>query len=155
VITLRPSTPDSETDHAFTWAVKEAALRPYVEGVWGWDEAVQRGFHARDWETCPPHIIMFDGAPVGTIAIHRDQSGASSGLWHFGEFYIVPEFQKRGIGGNVLEGLIAEAAANGCGLRLEVIKINPAKRLYDRYGFQVTGETVTHYLMERPYVRPV
>jgi ribosomal protein S18 acetylase RimI-like enzyme len=30
---------------------------------------------------------------------------------------------------------------------LQVLKTNPAKQLYERLGFQVTGETASHYLM--------
>ncbi len=33
--------------------------------------------------------------------------------------------------------------------KLEVIKINPVKSLYLRYGFKDSGETKTHFLMER------
>ena len=148
-ITLRPAT---EADRAFSWAVKEAALRPYVEAVWGWDEDEQRAFHRRDWETAPPDIILQDGAPVGTIAVHREV--CAERCWHFGEFYILPEFQRRGLGTRVLLDLIRESASAGCGLRLEVIKINPAKRLYDRHGFRVTEETATHFLMERELSNP-
>ena len=148
-ISLRPATED---DRAFSWSVKEAALRPYVEAVWGWDVAEQRAFHRRDWEASPPDIILHDDTPVGTIAIHRE-SGAG-GCWHFGEFYILPEYQRRGIGGCVLRDLIESARAAGFGLRLEVIRINPAKRLYDRHGFRVTGETATHFLMERKLSNP-
>ena len=35
-------------------------------------------------------------------------------------------------------------------VELQVLKVNPARRLYGRLGFQVTGETETHYLMQRP-----
>jgi hypothetical protein len=31
-----------------------------------------------------------------------------------------------------------------------VLKVNPAKRLYERLGLAVIGETDTHYLMRRP-----
>jgi len=148
-IVLRPA---DEADRTFSWAVKEAALRPYVEAVWGWDESEQRAFHRRDWESSRPDIILLDGKPVGTIAIHREVG--TGGCWHFGEFYILPEFQRRGIGTRVLHDLIREAASAGFGLRLEVIRINPAKRLYDRHGFRVTGETETHVLMERERSNP-
>ncbi len=35
-------------------------------------------------------------------------------------------------------------------VRLQVIKGNPARNLYERLGFTVTGETDTHLLMLRP-----
>jgi hypothetical protein len=34
-------------------------------------------------------------------------------------------------------------------VKLRVLKVNPARRLYERLGFIHKGETPTHYLMER------
>jgi ribosomal protein S18 acetylase RimI-like enzyme len=34
-------------------------------------------------------------------------------------------------------------------IRLFVLKVNPARRLYERLGFQVLEETETHYVMRR------
>ena len=35
-------------------------------------------------------------------------------------------------------------------LELQVLKVNPAKGLYERLGLAVIDETKTHYLMRRP-----
>jgi hypothetical protein len=42
------------------------------------------------------------------------------------------------------------ADADGLPVAPQGIKINPARRLYERHGFRATGETDTHYLMVRP-----
>src|SRR6266481_9751927 len=39
--TLRPARPD---DRGFLLALKEAAMRRYVEQVWGWDDAEQAAY---------------------------------------------------------------------------------------------------------------
>ena len=36
---IRSATPD---DHDFIYALKTESVRPYVEKIWGWDEAFQR-----------------------------------------------------------------------------------------------------------------
>ena len=36
---IRSATPD---DHDFIYALKTESVRPYVEKIWGWDEASQR-----------------------------------------------------------------------------------------------------------------
>jgi ribosomal protein S18 acetylase RimI-like enzyme len=37
---------------------------------------------------------------------------------------------------------------------LQVLKVNPARRLYERLGFRVTGETPTHFLMLHEHGEP-
>jgi len=45
--------------------------------------------------------------------------------------------------------LIEEAERAGQRVRLEVVKINPALRLYQRLGFRVTGEDERKFHMKR------
>lgn len=48
--------------------------------------------------------------------------------------------QRRGIATQEMQHLIAEAAQRHIKVRLKVVKIDPARRLYERLGFQITGE---------------
>jgi GNAT superfamily N-acetyltransferase len=70
----------------------------------------------------------------------------------FGEFYLSPERQRKGLGSRVLEQCLSLADAEKTRIRLEYLKWNPVGTLYRRHGFIVTGETATHWLMERPAV---
>jgi len=54
------------------------------------------------------------------------------------------------LGAALVRGVTAVADVRGLPVRLQVLKINPARRLYERLGFVVTGETETHDLMARP-----
>jgi GNAT superfamily N-acetyltransferase len=85
-----------------------------------------------------------DDRDIGTIEVLR-----RPGDIHLGEFYLFPEFQRHGIGSHFMSRLVEEAEAKRVPLRLEVIKINPVQSLYLRFGFRVSGETSTHYRMER------
>lgn len=146
-LTTRPA---AESDRRFAFEVKRAALGPYVEQVWGWDEEFQKAFHSRDWEVRRPDIIVLDGRDVGTVqyARHADH-------FHLGEFYLLPECQGRGLGAALLREMLSLADRDAVPARLEVIKINPAKSLYERHGFRVVGETATHFQMVRePRDRP-
>ncbi len=135
----------SDGDRAFAYEVKKAALRAYVEPIWGWDEAVQVEFHRKDWDQRRPEIITLLDHNIGTIEIWRRSEDI-----HLGEFYLLPQFQRQGIGSQLMAQLVAEADSKGAPVRLEVIKINPVKSLYLRFGFSITGETSTHFKMERP-----
>ena len=42
--------------------------------------------------------------------------------------------------------VLEDGAPIGCLLR--VLRVNPARRLYERLGFEVTGESPTHFEME-------
>ena len=133
-----------EEDRSFCYAVKKAALRLYVEPIWGWNEHEQIEFHRKDWNIQKPEIITLEDRDVGTIEVIR-----SNRELHLGEFYLFPEFQKQGIGSHFMNRLAQEADSKHLSTKLEVIKANPVKSLYLRYGFEVTGETKTHFLLKR------
>jgi ribosomal protein S18 acetylase RimI-like enzyme len=61
-------------------------------------------------------------------------------------------FQRRGIGTEVMNRLIGEAARVNQTMRLNVVKINPAVRLYERLGFQVIREDDRKFYMKRDSV---
>ena len=67
-----------------------------------------------------------------------------------GEFYLMPERQRRGLGTRILRHCLSLADDAALSVRLEYLKWNPAGTLYRREGFVVTGETDIHYLMQRP-----
>jgi GNAT superfamily N-acetyltransferase len=140
-LTTRPAT---ESDRGFAYEVKRAALGPYVEQVWGWDEPLQQTFQARSWEAGRPDIIVLDGEDAGTVQFVRRQAD-----YLLGEFYLLPRYHRRGVGARLLRQMLDRADAEGVGVALQVIKINPARNLYERHGFRVVGETATHFLMER------
>jgi ribosomal protein S18 acetylase RimI-like enzyme len=61
---------------------------------------------------------------------------------------IVPEHQNRGTGTEVVRSVIVEAETQNMPLYLSVLKVNPARRLYERLGFVVIEETEHHFRMK-------
>jgi ribosomal protein S18 acetylase RimI-like enzyme len=59
------------------------------------------------------------------------------------------QFQRRGIGTDVVKMLIEEAARSGQALTLGVVKTNPALRLYERLGFRITPDDDRKFYMRR------
>lgn len=49
-----------------------------------------------------------------------------------------------------IQDLIAEAERLRIPVTLQVLKVNPALRLYERLWFRVTGDTESHHQMRRP-----
>jgi len=61
---------------------------------------------------------------------------------------VAPEYQGQGIGTYITQALVNAAEASGRGVVLSVLKANErARRLYERLGFEVVGESSHHYHM--------
>jgi ribosomal protein S18 acetylase RimI-like enzyme len=84
-----------------------------------------------------------DGVPIGIQFIER--SGTHIQLE---QLYIVKAFQRRGFGTELLKRLLVEAKESNLPIRLRVLAVNPAKRLYERLGFVVVKSTPERYFME-------
>ena len=139
--TLRAAAPD-EVDLAF--AIKREAMGPHIVAKWGWDEAFQREHHGRQWVQKPWQFICIGSTSVGTVSIHWKPDHL-----RFGEFYIVGNHRGQGLGSLVLVGALREADARKLETRLESLKWNPVRSLYERHGFRVVGENDIHYFAVR------
>ena len=135
----------TDADDDFLYRLHVAAMGDLVARVWGWDDAWQERFFADHFDPAPARIVVVGGQDVGVIAV---EWGAADAF--LSNIEILPEYQGRGLGAALVRGVIAEAEARHLPVRLRVLKINPARRLYERLGFAVAGETETHYEMVRP-----
>jgi GNAT superfamily N-acetyltransferase len=115
----------------------------YIEQTWGWDEQWQREYHRKDYDPSRIQIVTLDGVDVGCVEFKRDSEQIC-----LVDMFIRPEFQRQGIGSYLIRRLLAEGRDKGVPVRLGVLKVNPARKLYERLGFRVVGETETHYEME-------
>ena len=132
-------------DRDWLWATKTRCLRAYIEQTYGpWDEEIQRARFDTTFIPEEIHIVSLDGRDAGYIAARQD-----SDVIHLFNLMIAPEFQNRGLGTAVLQNLLALAQERRKPVRLQVMKVNPARRLYERMGFAVipAEETPTHYRM--------
>lgn len=140
-IVVRPA---SDGDMEFSYRVKKVAEGELIRKTFGWDEAFQREFHRKDWTAHRPGIIELDSEPIGTIAIVECDS-----CIEVGQFFILPEYQSRGIGSLLLRRVLRQADTANLAVRLAFLKGNRAERLYRRNGFELVKQTETHCYMER------
>jgi ribosomal protein S18 acetylase RimI-like enzyme len=139
---LRKATTD---DCEFAYQTKKSAFREYVEKVWSWNEDEQRQLHQRRFAAHDFRVLRVFGKDVGIIAISRQPDAI-----HLHQMFILPEYQGKGTGEAVLKIIIEEASTGQLPIRLQVLKVNTrAFAFYERFGFNRTGETDTHFLMER------
>lgn len=108
------------------------------------DRDAQANSFDEQWELAQVRILMADGSDVGWI-----QSTTREDELFLAQIFVDRPFQGRGIGTQVMNRLIAEAADAGQAMCLDVVKINPAMRLYERLGFRITGGDDRKFYMKR------
>jgi len=126
-VALRPATP---ADSEFCYQLHKAAMGDYITAIWGWDEQVQQGFHARGFNPGRWQIITAGGADIGMLDIEY-----RPGEIYLSRIEICPGHQGRGIGSRLISALADEARQKGQDLVLDVLTVNHrAQALYQRLG---------------------
>jgi len=136
--------PADETHKEFSYQVKKAAEGEYITLIFGWDENVQRDFHAKAWQRQKPEIITYDGKLIGTIATIESEDCVE-----IGQFFILSDYQNKEIGTHLLKSILDKADQSGKKVTLRFLKNNPVKSLYIRNGFRVVHINESLYYMER------
>jgi ribosomal protein S18 acetylase RimI-like enzyme len=136
---LRPATAE---DFAFLHALHVATLKEYVAQTWGWDDAAQAARFRDRFRPEANQIVVVDDREVGVLAVERRPDAL-----FIANIAVVPERQGRGLGAALIGDVLAESARTGVVVRLQTLRVNPARRLYERLGFAIEGETPTHYLL--------
>ena len=132
----------TERDLDFLYALHVATMKEYVAKTWGWDDAQQEAAYRRNHDPAEIQIITHDGSDIGMISI---EEGAEDVFVPHIE--ISPEYQGRGIGSSILRRIMADAALRQKTVSLRVLRVNPARSLYERLGFKIVEETPTHFSM--------
>ena len=111
-----------ETYKEFSFRVKKAAEGAYITSMFGWDEDVQRGFHDKAWQQQKPDIITYEGKPIGTVATIESED-----CIEVGQFFILPDYQNKGIGTYLLKRILDKADQLGRTVTLKFLNNNPVK----------------------------
>ena len=126
-VALRPATP---ADSEFCYQLHKAAMGDYITAIWGWDEQVQQGFHARAFNPGRWQIITAGGADIGMLDVEY-----RPGEIYLSRIEICPGHQGHGIGSRLISALADEARQKGQDLVLDVLTVNHrAQALYQRLG---------------------
>lgn len=149
-VTLRAAGPD---DAGFLADLHADVRTPELAPL-GWDAATVRAFldsqhdvRERAYRAAHPAaadaIVLVDGRPAGRVLVDRTPAT----ILVVDLALTAPE-RGRGVGTHVLRGLLDEAARTGRRVRLMVRRDNPARRLYERLGLHVVGESDLDLLLE-------
>ncbi|MGW1029948.1 GNAT family N-acetyltransferase [Streptomyces sp. NPDC002577] len=126
-IGLRPAT---SADSEYCFQLHKAAMGAYVTAIWGWDEKIQRDFHARVFSPGRWQIITVDGADAGMLHVEHQPTEI-----YLGRIELHPNYQGCGIGSRLIRSLLRQARRQGRDLALDVLVVNQrAQALYRRLG---------------------
>ncbi len=139
---LRPALVD---DAEFIYRLIDLTMRGYVERIFGpFSEDYNRKQVAEQIAAGIYCVVSVSGDEIGAIAVEREESHIQ-----LTQLYIHPSHQNKGIGTSLVRSVVAEAKAAGKPVRLRVLALNPARKLYEREGFRVTEQTPERFFMER------
>jgi len=134
----------SANDAEFAFQVLKETMREYVVATWGsWREEESRRETVEQVTAGRSQIIELDGTPIGVQLVDRPGTHIQ-----VVQLYIAKAFQRRGFATELLKRLLAEARESSLPIRLRVLAVNPAKRLYERLGFVVVESTPERHFME-------
>ncbi|MHA7869842.1 MAG: GNAT family N-acetyltransferase [Salipiger thiooxidans] len=131
-----------------------ATTRAWEFALTIWPEDEKRDFLRRQFDAQDLHytrvfpkavrrIICLDDIDIGRLYVDRRDDEM-----HIIELSLLPAFQGRGIGTDILRSLLNEAHGGKVPVRLKVERQNPAVRLYQRHGFSTISASGHHLSME-------
>ncbi len=139
-LATRPAVPE---DADFIFSLIERTMRDYVSATYGaWDPGWQRERFNQSFAPANIKVLRLDGQDIGILWVEERE-----GTLFLRNVHILPELQGRGVGTAAIRLFLADAKKRGLDAALQVFRVSPARRLYERLGFSVTGETATHFLM--------
>lgn len=137
LVSVYASTREDELAQAeWTEGQKEMFLR--------WQFDLQRREYGVRFPDAIYHVIMVDQRPAGRIWVGSDDEQI-----RLLDIALLPEFQNRGVGTELVRRLIEEASKQGKALRHMVFVLNnDAHRFYERLGFSIIEEFGAYKHME-------
>jgi ribosomal protein S18 acetylase RimI-like enzyme len=149
-VTLRSVRPD-EGEFLFRVyaSTRVAELAPVPWKAEQKDAFLRQQFQAQDAEYRGAYpqagfdVIEIDGAPAGRLYVDRGSDDI-----RVIDIALLPEYRGRGVGSALLQSLLDEAAEARKRVSIHVELNNPARRLYERLGFQPVATRGIYLLME-------
>jgi ribosomal protein S18 acetylase RimI-like enzyme len=140
-------------DDGFLFALYCDVRGPEVE-AWGWPAAQRDSFLRMQWMAqsrsyaaaypdATHQIICEDSVPIGRRLVAR-----GSGGMHLVDIALLASHRNRGLGTMLIQQLIDECRLQKQALDLQVLRGNPAQRLYERLGFKETASDPMYIQMQ-------
>lgn len=126
--------PATDADIPFLVSLRRVTVQPHraAAGIPEEDQQIYAKVR-KDFDVAS--LITHNNVPIGVFKARRTTSA-----WSISQVQLLPDWQGRGIGTELVSQFVREARAKGESVELSVLKANPALRLYERLGFKVISE---------------
>ncbi len=139
----RPARPE---DMAWAYTLFRAGMKPYIEQTWGWDEVFQRHSFMENIPYSVFTIITLAERDAGGYCLrHHKRSHLELEL-----LVIDADLRNAGLGTRVMQDLMQEARQRELPLQLNVLRVNPAVKFYERLGFTILQSDSERYRLSWP-----
>jgi ribosomal protein S18 acetylase RimI-like enzyme len=144
---LRPATP---SDREWLFALDCATMGARDGAAGTPDLAARRASFDRHFDPSAISVIRTGGRDAGVLRLEERETAL-----YIAVLEVTPELQGRGLGTAVLRYVLARAAAERRPVALRVHRTNVrARRLYERLGFRVAGESDAKYELRHEVPEP-
>mgnify|MGYP000341982932 CR=1 FL=1 len=129
------------SDKAFLLSLRKASMDGHLKaaGIFFDDKGHMQRI---DEYFSDSYIIAYQGIAMGLLKL-----GLFADSIHVRQFQLLPKYHGLGIGSRVLELVQHKAQEKHLDITLNVLLNNPAKQLYLRHGFVITGGNELEYSM--------
>jgi ribosomal protein S18 acetylase RimI-like enzyme len=127
--------PPELSDYPFALTLYLDSAKQHLTKIGRWDEDRFAALFRDGYQQGLTRIICVDGRVVGFIQVVD-----FADRLYLRQLHLIEGFRGRGIGSTLIGAELSRAAETGRPVTLDVMHGNPAKQLYLRLGFVVTGE---------------
>jgi len=99
--------------------------------------------YEKNYKGATYEMVLYKKKPAGRLYLWETNNEI-----RIMDLSLLPEFQGKGIGRDILAGIVQSAKQKKKIASLHVIHGHPSKRMYERVGFKKVSETATHEYME-------
>jgi predicted N-acetyltransferase YhbS len=140
---LRRAKPE---DAEFIWNVYAQTTKPQIEPKLkhGWKDDEQKRQFESWWRLENTMVSTIGDKKIGWVSFHEHGNHVD-----FEHGCVLPEFQQKGLGSQIIQQLLD--GWKGKSVELSVLKESPHQKLFENFGFQVSGdEQLTTRMRRKP-----
>jgi len=134
----------AKSDLDFLVNLRDLTMRKYLDEV-GVPVTREAYLERINYQFEDAKIIELDNKAIGLFKVTYL---SESNELYIAQIQIEPEYQGLSVGSYLINQVINEACKNKQSVSLNVLKNNPAQKLYTKLGFNKVGESETEFNME-------
>jgi GNAT superfamily N-acetyltransferase len=132
------------SDADFAYETVKTTMRDFAIQTWGtWHDQESKNAAVQDTTLGKIQIVYVGNEKAGTLQYETTETGIL-----VSQIYLLPPFQKRGIGGEIVSKLQEESRESNLPIKLSVLRVNSATEFYLKKGFLIEKETDERVFMQ-------